>query len=174
MQVITTATPGNALARQHFAAESFRNRTGRVYADALIAAERGGPRWIGEQGRVAWVAPFTPTGVLGDAMAVVRDRATLLDLDDADIADLAASTVRVLKAFAARGLWSFNLCLLPDAFGVAPRRHFLTARLLPRFYLNPKLHVSDASYLQLLLDERFAMLTPEEVAADLRARFRAA
>jgi galactose-1-phosphate uridylyltransferase len=107
-------------------------------------------------------------------MAVIRDRATLLDLDEADIADFAASLVRVLKAFAARGLWSFNLCLMPDAFGVAPRRHGLTARLLPRFYLNPKLHVSDASYLQLLLDERFAMLTPEEVAADLRARFHAA
>jgi len=45
------------------------------------------------------------------------------------------------------------------------------ARLLPRFYLNPKLHVSDASYLQLLLEERFAMLTPEEVGSDLRARF---
>jgi galactose-1-phosphate uridylyltransferase len=172
MQVITTATPGNALARQHAAAEAFRSRTGRVYADALIAAERDGPRWIGEQGRVAWVAPFAPTGVLGDAMGVIRDRATLLDLDDADIADFATSLVRVLKAFAARGLWSFNLCLLPDAFGVAPRRHWVTARLLPRFYLNPKLHVSDASYLQLLLDERFAMLTPEEVAADLRARFR--
>lgn len=171
MQVITTATPGNALARQHAAAEAFRRRTGRVYADALIAAERAGPRWIGERGRVAWLAPFAPAGVLGDALAVVRDRATLLDLDDADIADFAASLVRVLAAFAARGLWSFNLCLLPDAFGAAPRRHWITARLLPRFHLNPQLHVSDASHMQLLLDERFAMLAPEEVAADLRARF---
>ena len=171
MQVIVTASPGNALARQLAAAQAFRARTGRVYAEALLEAERDGPRWIGEQGRVAWLAPFTPTGVLGDAVAVIRDRATLSDLDDADVADFAASLVRVLKAFAARGLWSFNLCLMPDAFGAAPPRHRLTARLLPRFYLNPKLHVSDASYLQLLLEERFAMLTPEEVAADLRARF---
>ena len=79
--------------------------------------------------------------------------------------------MRVLAAFAARGLWSFNLCLMPDAFGAPAAKHWLTARLLPRFYLNPKLYVSDASYLQLLLEERFAMLTPEEVAADLRARF---
>jgi galactose-1-phosphate uridylyltransferase len=77
----------------------------------------------------------------------------------------------VLAAFAARGLWTFNLCLMPDAFGAPAVKHWLTARLLPRFYLNPKLYVSDASYLQLLLEERFAMLTPEEVAADLRARF---
>jgi UDPglucose--hexose-1-phosphate uridylyltransferase len=171
MQVIVTASPGNALARQLAAAQAFRARTGRVYAEALLEAERDGPRWIGEQGRVAWLAPFTPAGVLGDAVAVIRDRATLADLDDADVADFAASLVRVLKAFATRGLWSFNLCLMPDAFGAAPPRHRLTARLLPRFYLNAKLHVSDASYLQLLLEERFAMLTPEEVAADLRARF---
>ena len=60
--------------------------------------------------------------------------ATLTELDDADIADFAASLVRVLRAFAARGLWSFNLCLMPDAFGAAPPRHWLTARLLPRLY----------------------------------------
>jgi galactose-1-phosphate uridylyltransferase len=171
MQVIVTATPGNALARQLVAAAAFRARTGRPYAEALLDAEHGGARWIGERGRVAWLTPFTPAGVLGDAVALIRDRATLAELEDADIADFAASLVRVLAAFAARGLWSFNLCLLPDAFDPPERRHWLTARLLPRFYLNPKLYVSDASYLQLLLEEHFAMLTPEEVAADLRARF---
>lgn len=171
MQVIVTANPGNALARQLAAAEAFRARTGRVYAEVLLGAERRGPRWIGAHGRVEWLAPFTPTGVLGDALAVVRDRATIADLDDVDIADFAASLVRVLAAFAARGLWSFNLCLMPDAFGAPVAKHWLTARLLPRFYLNPTLHVSDASYLQLLLEERFAMLTPEEVASDLRVRF---
>ena len=171
MQVIVTANPGNALGRQLAAAEAFRVRNGGVYADSLLDIERGGPRWIGVRGCVEWLAPFTPTGVLGDAMAVFRGRATLADLDEADIADFAASLVRVLAAFAARGLWSFNLCLMPDAFGAPDAKHWLTARLLPRFYLNPKLYVSDASYLQLLLEERFAMLTPEEVAADLRARF---
>jgi galactose-1-phosphate uridylyltransferase len=171
MQVIVTVNPGNALARQLAAADAFRARTGAVYADALLAAERDGPRWIGARGRVEWLAPFAPAGVLGDALAVVRGRATIADLDDADVADFAGSLVRMLAAFAARGLWSFNLCLMPDAFGAPAGRHWLSARLLPRFYLNPKLYVSDASYLQLLLEERFAMLTPEEVAADLRARF---
>jgi galactose-1-phosphate uridylyltransferase len=170
MQVIVTANPGNALARQLAAAKAFRARTGRVYADVLTGAERAGPRWIGARGRVEWFTPFTPTGVLGDAMAVVRDRATIADLDDVDISDFAASLVSMLAAFSARGLWSFNLCLMPDAFGAPPATHWLTARLLPRFYLNPKLYVSDASYLQLLLEERFAMVTPEEVASDLRAR----
>ena len=46
-----------------------------------------------------------------------------------------------------------------------------SARLLPRVYLNPKLHVTDGSYLQLLLEERFTMAYPEQTAERLRAAF---
>jgi hypothetical protein len=67
-----------------------------------------------------------------------------------------------------RGLWSFNLSLLPDRLGATGDRHWLTAHLVPRLWLNPRLHVGDASHFQLLLGERFAMRHPEAVAADLR------
>jgi galactose-1-phosphate uridylyltransferase len=66
-------------------------------------------------------------------------------------------------------LWSFNLCFFPAAFGAMPDVHWLTAKLLPRFYLNADLHVYDVAYLHLLLEERFAMTRPEEIAPDLRA-----
>jgi galactose-1-phosphate uridylyltransferase len=111
--------------------------------------------------------------VLGDAMAIFRGRATIAELDDGDIAAFAATLARVLAGFAARGLWSFNLSLLPDRLDQSGDRHWLTAHLVPRLWLNPRLHVGDASHFQLLLGERFAMLHPEEVAAGLR-RFLAA
>ena len=169
MQVIVSRNPGNALRRSLASAASWRERTGRCYHAALVDTERGlGERWVGEAGTVAWLAPFTPTGLLGDLAAVFRERATVLDLSDADIADFAHSLVRILGALASRGLWSFNLCLMPAPFGAPPDRHWLTAKLLPRIYLNPTLHVSDVAYLHLLLEERFAMLYPEEVAAALR------
>jgi UDPglucose--hexose-1-phosphate uridylyltransferase len=171
MQVIVTTTPGNALKRQLEAEQAFLERTGEVFGAALLDAEAGGARWIGARGRTAWLVPYAPTGVLGDAMCVFRGRSTIAELDDADLVDFAAGLSAVLAGFAARGLWSFNLSLLPDAAGVARQRHWLTARLLPRLYLNPKLHVSDASYMQLLLGEPFSMVWPEEVAPDLRARF---
>jgi galactose-1-phosphate uridylyltransferase len=169
MQVIVSRNPGNALRRSLESAARYRARSGRCYHADLVEAERTrGERWIGEAGAVAWLAPFTPTGLLGDVAAVFRERATVTDLSDADIADFARSLVRVLAALAARGLWSFNLCLMPAPFGERPDRHWLTAKLLPRIYLNPKLHVSDVAYLHLLLEERFAMVYPEEVAAALR------
>ncbi|MCX7890957.1 MAG: hypothetical protein N2544_01145 [Burkholderiales bacterium] len=169
LQVVVTRNPGNALARSLEAAARFGSRTGRAFPAELLAAERArGERWIGERGAIAWLAPFTPTGLLGDLAAVFRERATVLDLSDDDVADFAHSLAEVLAALAARGLWSFNLCLMPAPFGDTSGRHWLTARLLPRFYLNPRLHVSDVAYLHLLLEERFAMLYPEEVAAALR------
>jgi len=169
LQVVATTTPGNAVARLLAASDAYLARAGRPFPRDLLEAERGGPRWIAETGRIVWLVPFAPIGVLGDAMAVFRGRATVADLDDGDIAAFAASLVRVLAAFAARGLWSFNLSLLPDRLGAGGDRHWLTAHLVPRLWLNPRLHVGDASHFQFLLGERFAMCFPEAVAADLRA-----
>ncbi len=168
MQVVATLDPGNALRRELAAARAWRERNGRPYLAALLEAERAGPRWVGEQGGIAWLVPFAPSGLLGDAMAVFPARAAVTDLTDADIAGFAGGLVRVLRGFAMRGLWSFNLCLMPDAFGAPAGGHWVVARLLPRFYLNPALHISDASYMHLLLEERFAMIHPEEAAARLR------
>jgi galactose-1-phosphate uridylyltransferase len=170
MQVIVSTNPGNALRRELDAERAWLERAGSAYASALVAAERHGPRWIGESGGIAWHVPFTPVGLLGDVQAVFHDRETVADLEDADIAAFAQGLPRILAAFAAQGLWSFNLCFLPDAFE-SPRRgaHRLVARVMPRLYLNPALHVSDMAYLQLLLEEKFAMAWPEETAARLRA-----
>jgi galactose-1-phosphate uridylyltransferase len=171
MQVVVTTTPGNAVARMLVASDAYVTRTDRTFPQDLLEAERDGPRWIGDAGRVAWLAPFAPIGVLGDAMAIFRGRSTIAELDDEDIARFAVSLTRVLAGFAARGLWSFNLSLLPDRLGASGERHWLTAHVVPRLWLNPRLHVGDASHFQLLLGERFAMLHPEAVAADLRASF---
>lgn len=168
MQVIVTTSPGNGLARQLAAERGWHARYGIAYADALVDAERGGPRWIGEEGGIAWLAPFAPAGLLGDALAVFPGAATLADLDDADIAAFASGLSRVLAGFAANGLWSFNLCFLPDAFGAPAGAHRLTARVLPRLFLNPALHSSDVAYMHLLLEEKFAMTWPETVAGSLR------
>jgi galactose-1-phosphate uridylyltransferase len=170
LQVIVSRDPGNGLRRTLAAETRYLGEHGRTYAADLLAAEdREGVRWIGARGRVAWIAPFTPTGLLGDCAAFFRGRSTLLDLDAQDVHDFAASLVALLAAFSRRGLWSFNLCFFPAAFGAMPDVHWLTAKLLPRFYLNADLHVSDVAYLHLLLEERFAMTRPEEIAPDLRA-----
>ncbi len=168
LQVIVTDTPGNQLRRELEAEARFLARHGRPYLEALLETERGGERWLSEEGGLAWRVPFCPAGMLGDAQAVFTEHATLAECSDAEIDAFAASLARVLAAYAHLGHWSFNLTLMPDAANERSGRHRLTARLLPRFYLHPHLHNSDVAYLQLLLNEKFAMLPPERHAAALR------
>jgi UDPglucose--hexose-1-phosphate uridylyltransferase len=174
MQVIVTDTPGNALRRELEAEALFALHNGRPYLEALLEAERGGARWLAEAHGVAWWVPFCPAGLMGDAQAAIANRSSLTECGDAELDAFAESLARVLAAYARLGHWSFNLALFPDAQGQGPRRHWLSARLLPRIYLHPQLHNSDVAYLQLLLGEKFAMLHPERHAAELRALLGAA
>jgi len=169
MQIIHTANPGNGPKRYFDAARDWRIRHGGPFAETLVARERElGERWIGESQAAAWLVPFVPTGILGDCMAIFPNKATVADLSDDDISDFADGLKRVLAGFAARGLWSFNMVFIPDVSGAASDRHWLTVRLVPRLYINPALHVTDVAYMQLILNERFAMTYPEEMAAYLR------
>ncbi|MCP5420597.1 MAG: hypothetical protein H6970_04185 [Gammaproteobacteria bacterium] len=170
MQVIYTTTPGNGLRRELAAEIAYRERYGRCYWDDLLTTEQGeGTRWIGSSGNIPWFTPFVPTGLLGDCMAVFPGRATLAAVSDAEITDFARGLRRVLRYFAGRGLWSFNMSLFPEQADTGVAHHWLTARLVPRFFLNSQLHVSDVAYMPLLLDERLSMVYPEDTAAGLRA-----
>jgi UDPglucose--hexose-1-phosphate uridylyltransferase len=173
LQVVATSEPGNALRRQLAAEAAWHRTAGRPFAEALLAEEDAAGRRVGASGPWQWLVPFAPTGVLGDCRAVLPGAETLLDLDDDAVAAFAAGLRRALAGFAEVGIWSFNLTFLPGRFGGGGGHHWLEARLLPRLWLDPSLHVPDASYLQLLLGERFSMAWPEEVAARLRAAFHA-
>ena len=171
MQVVATSEPGNAVRRELAAEEAWLAESGRPFAPELVAAEEAAGRVVGRTGRWTWFVPFAPLGVLGDCRAVIPGRSSMLDLDDADVADFASGLRKVLRGFASNGLWSFNLTFVPDRTGDRSGRHALSARLLPRLYIDPVLHTPDANYLHLLLGERFSMAWPEEVAARLRATF---
>jgi LAO/AO transport system ATPase len=174
LQVIVTDAPGNALRHELDAEARFLERNGLPYAQALEAAEGGaGGRTVLVEGPIRWSVPFCPVGMLGDAEARIAGRSTLGECSEAEIDAFARTLSRLCAAYAALGLWSFNLTLFPDAEQEHCGRHWLTARLLPRFYLHPDLHNSDVAYLQLLLGEKFGMVYPEAHAVALRERLAA-
>ena len=175
MQVIVTDTPGNALRRELAAEARFFERHGVAWPRTLLEAERAARvRIVLEDGPVTWWAPFCPVGMLGDAQAVFAERATLGECSDADLDVFARTLARIAAAYARLGQWSFNLTLFPQAEASRAGTHWLVARLLPRFYLNPQLHNSDVAYLQLLLGEKFGMVRPEAHAAELRTALKQA
>jgi galactose-1-phosphate uridylyltransferase len=171
LQVVATSEPGNAVRRELAAESAWLAAHGRPYAQDLLAAEEAAGRVVGRTGRWTWYVPFAPTGVLGDCRAVLPGKSSVLELDDEDVAAFAAGARRVLRGFAGSGLWSFNLTFVPDRMSDRSGRHALSARLLPRLYIDPVLHTPDANYLHMLLGERFSMAWPEEVAERLRKAF---
>ena len=173
LQVVATSEPGNAVRRELAAESAWLEAHGRPFAADLLEAEAGAGRVVGRTGDWTWYVPFAPTGVMGDCRALIPGKASVLDLSDADVASFAVGLRRALRGFATAGLWSFNLTFFPDRAGERSGRHALSARLLPRLYLDPVLKVPDANYLHLLLGERFSMAWPEEVAARLRPEFSA-
>lgn len=174
LQVVATTEPGNAIRRELAAESAWLSTHGRPFAEELLAAEEAAGRVVGRTGDWTWVVPFAPSGVLGDCRAVLPGKGSVLDLTDGDVTAFAAGLRRALRGFASAGLWSFNLTFFPDRTGERSGRHSLSARLLPRLYLDPLLHVPDANYLHLLLGEHFSMAWPEEVADRLRREFTSA
>jgi UDPglucose--hexose-1-phosphate uridylyltransferase len=171
MQVIHTRTPTNRQRRLQVAEKAWYETHGTPWLLDLIAAEEAiGDRWIGSSssGGVAWHAAFSPTGMLGDCMAVFPERQRYSQLEDQDIAEFADGLHKVLKGFARKGLWSFSLVFYSGPSSGDSDAHRLFAELVPRFYVNPVTHAPDVSFLQLMMQESIAMTYPEETAALLR------
>lgn len=170
MQVLHTRNPGNALRRELVAEAEHRTVHGRAYLDDLVAHEiKTRERWVGELGGIQWLVPFSPTGMVGDCIAVFPHRATFTQLDDDAIGHFAHGLQRVLRSFADYGIWSFNLGFFPAAAPEDVDHHWLYARVVPRVFVNPTTSAADASYLQFLIEERVAMVYPEVTAERLRA-----
>jgi galactose-1-phosphate uridylyltransferase len=169
-QVFATASAPNQLRRELAAAAAYRERTGRVYWDDLVAAEEAdGRRFLGRGGRVAWLAGFAPFGVAGDVAGVVAGCREVLDLAEEDRRAVGAGIAAAARAYDRLGLYNFNVGFFPGA----PGDDFARLHLIfsPRTYFNPALATPDAAALRTLYDETVCMAPPEEIAALIRPEF---
>ena len=142
---------------------------GRSFWEDLVDQEAGGPRWIGTTGRVAWLAPFAPTG-FHEAWGVVDGASDLTDLTDDDTAALGEGLSRVFGAYRAWNLTSFNFALLGGGPEGAGQRYRAVLKVVSRANAEPT-YRSDVTYFERLHDEAMVDVAPEEVAEALRARF---
>lgn len=138
------------------------------YWQQLVAHEADSPRWIGRNGRVAFFTPWAPVG-FHEVWAVVEGCADIVDLTDADCADLGAGMSAVLGTYHSLNLTSFNWAL--PGGGPAPGdRYSLLLRMVSRSNIDP-LYRSDVTYFEKLHNEAMVDTTPEEIAALVRERF---
>ena len=139
------------------------------FDDYLDSERRAGVRFLGNSGRVQWVASFAPIAP-AELRAFVPGVASPAELVDDLIAELAYGLVATLNAYAEMGYESFNLAL----YGAPPGTvgYPLNLRIACRSNLKP-FYRSDATFLERLHWEGAVDLAPEDVAERIRDRFQA-
>ena len=135
--------------------------------DAYLDAERGGERYLGNTGRIEWLASFAPIAP-AELSAFVPGRASPTELDDELVIELGHGLTVALHAYAELGFESFNLAIYGAPPGTAG--YPLNLRLGCRSNLKP-LYRSDSTFLERLHWEGAIDLIPERVAEQIRDRF---
>jgi UDPglucose--hexose-1-phosphate uridylyltransferase len=139
------------------------------YWAALVDQEADGPRWVGQTGRVAWLTPFAPTG-FHEVWGVVAGAADVTELTEEDCQDLGQGLSRVLAAYRAWNLASFNFGLIGGGPHGHQDGHQVVLKVLSRSNPEP-VYRCDATYFERLWGEALIDLSPEEVAEGVRIRF---
>jgi UDPglucose--hexose-1-phosphate uridylyltransferase len=114
-QVHVRTVPYSGLARAMRAAADFRARTGQPFFEALLQAERGGPRYIGATGAAEWLAPFAPAHQK-EVWGVLPGVASLAEAGRAEAEALAAGIWRTVSFYEESGTHPFTF-----AFHSSPR-----------------------------------------------------
>lgn len=146
-----------------------RQYDGKVFWDDLITTEEEiGERYIGAVGNTVWLASYAPLG-LGDIMAVVRERTSLIDLTDQDLSDFVHGLLKVFRYFDAFNHYSFNLGLYSGEYG-GDDSFWVNARVVSRRLLPP-VGASDVSYFEKLHGESIGYKRPERLCEEMQEYF---
>jgi UDPglucose--hexose-1-phosphate uridylyltransferase len=165
-QIFLDPLPTTMMRFQLDAGAKYWQDNGTAFWDDLVTAERErGERFLWDIGSTAWMTAFAPLG-FNEVRAVVRDRQTLLKLNDADTTALAEGIARVLRWYGEAGYNSFNLSLFSGPLdGEPPFR--LNLVIVTRSAMLPY-YRSDAMHLERLHWEAAVDRAPEAIAAELR------
>lgn len=138
------------------------------FASYIEAERRAGERYLGNTGRIEWVASFAPIGP-AELRAIVWGVASPAQLEQDLVEELGHGLRLALNAYAELGFESFNLA----AYGAPPGTtgYPLNLRLACRSNLRPA-YRSDSTFLERLHWEGAIDLSPEAVAERIGDRFR--
>lgn len=168
LQVLAGPEPTNYHRRCLAGEKKYFDLNYSAFWEDLAGAEReSGERYVGETGTLQWISSFAPKG-LADTTVVFSGCRSLEDINQGHIDSLADGLVRIFPFFAGKNIPSFNFSLFAD--GKEKTETVVTGRLAGRFPLIPPAG-SDMSYLQVLHDTPWTVLTPEDLASELKPLF---
>jgi UDPglucose--hexose-1-phosphate uridylyltransferase len=138
------------------------------FCDYLDAERRSSERYLGNTGRVEWLASFAPIAP-AELRAFAAGACSPAELDEDLIAELAHGLALALGGYAQMGFQSFNLAI----YGAPPGTEGYPLNLRLACRSNPRpLYRSDSTFLERLHWEGAVDLAPEAVARQIGERFR--
>jgi len=169
-QIFLDPFPTTMMRMQYEAAAAYLEANGRRFWDDFVAEElRRGERVVCHDGPVVWLTPFAPIG-FNEVRAVLRERATLLELSTGDVQALARGISRVLAWYDSIGYHSFNVAMYSGELNKSgPDR--VNLAMITRTAMTP-FYRSDSMHLERLHWEAAVDRAPEDVAVGIREYFR--
>jgi UDPglucose--hexose-1-phosphate uridylyltransferase len=169
LQVHVRSVPYSSVARTMALAADHLARTGRSWFDALLDAERAGPRHVGRTGDVEWLAAYAPAHQK-EFWGVLPGVSSLAELDDGNAAAFAAGISRIVSFYEDTGTHPFTL-----AFHASPDPAVASWALHVKVCSRPAFRASyvnyDTWFTPKFLGDEVHTEAPERYAERLRARW---
>jgi len=150
---------------------AFRERTGRSYWDALLERERQiGERFIGETGRVQWLAAYAPLHQR-EIWGVLPGTSSLAGLGDEDAAGFGEGIAKVISYYESLGNHPFTLAYFSSPQPGGEADFSLQVRICSRPAFRPLYSNYDTWFTPKFLGDDVHTQAPEQYAGALRQRW---
>ena len=170
VQITLDSRPTYMTERLLDASRKYFKNTGKNYWDVLVSEERRlKERFIGTVDGMHFMASYSPFGN-NEVLIVFEDKSSFTDLKDDEVSSLSAGIVKVLKAYEAMYVESFNLTTYSGHAEGVSEGFNLHMRFISRAMPNPY-YTSDVGFMEGLHFERVVESMPEDVATVARRFF---
>lgn len=145
--------------------KAFHDEHRSLFWDLLVDEEKSlNERYIGDDGRTFWFAPFAPKGNID--LNCILGKTSIFELDYEDFSSLENGLDAILKFLKNENVSSFNFSI----FSGTPGEDYFRSnmRIVARRFLPP-VNASDTNYFDKMHMENACLFFPEDVARDARA-----
>jgi galactose-1-phosphate uridylyltransferase len=133
--------------------------------DLISFEQQNKSRYLFRCDNIDFLASFSPGGMFGEVLAVFRRMTSVRDITDDVWKSFSIGLSRVLRCFSNMHLDSLNMTIL---MGLEQNNDFwIQARIIPRINLPPW-GTSDINYFEKGHDEIIVILSPEDLAKEIR------
>ncbi len=170
-QVHVRSVPYSGLARAMRLAAEHLDRTGEGFFDALVAHEKAaGARWIGETGRVAWLAAWAPAHQR-EIWGILPGTGSLAEASDADAEAFAAGLSRIVSFYEETGTHPFTFAFHSSPRPGEGRAWALHVKVCARPAFRALYSNYDTWFTPKFMGDEVHTEAPEAYAARLRSRW---